>query len=243
MTSNDQIVHLKLGDEIFARLKQLINNGSLKPGDKIPSERELTRRYGVGRGVVRDAIQALARAGLISISQGKRTTVSTTDMSQLTNELRSATETLVNRVQHYEEHVWQARLVLERLLVRQAAIDATEGQTSELYQLIAEQNSMREDTARLALSDRRFHRAIAAFSDNPIVIGVADTLSNATISHCEGNAESDLADHIEIVDAIARHEPHTAELLMDRHLRRAYAESSRKRTVFTLPCATTTMSP
>ncbi|NNU62855.1 winged helix-turn-helix domain-containing protein [Ochrobactrum soli] len=65
MNSGDRIVHLTLDDEILIRWKNLIHNGDLKSGDKIPSERELARRYGIARVVVRNALQALSREGLI----------------------------------------------------------------------------------------------------------------------------------------------------------------------------------
>lgn len=105
MNSSDRIVHLKLGDEIFLRLKELIESGHLKPGERVPSERELARRYGVGRGVVRDAMQALARSGFISISHGARTAVLAPDISQLALQMHVAVESLAIQTMDYEEHL------------------------------------------------------------------------------------------------------------------------------------------
>ena len=56
---NERIVRTKLSDEVFSRLKQLIENGELKAGDEMPSERELMERFGVGRPAIREAMQAL----------------------------------------------------------------------------------------------------------------------------------------------------------------------------------------
>ena len=57
---SERIVRKKLSDEVFTRLKQLIENGELKAGDDMPSERELMERFGVGRPAIREAMQALA---------------------------------------------------------------------------------------------------------------------------------------------------------------------------------------
>jgi len=57
---SEPIVRKKLSDEVFARLKHMIETGELKAGDDMPSERELMERYGVGRPAIREAMQALA---------------------------------------------------------------------------------------------------------------------------------------------------------------------------------------
>ena len=72
---SEPIVRKKLSDEVFARLKHMIETGELKAGDDMPSERELMERYGVGRPAIREAMQALAGKGLVEISQGERAKV------------------------------------------------------------------------------------------------------------------------------------------------------------------------
>jgi len=55
-------------DKIIRQLKQLISSGQLKPGDRLPAERVLAERFGVGRGYVREAIMKLEFYGLLKIS-------------------------------------------------------------------------------------------------------------------------------------------------------------------------------
>ena len=64
---SEPIIRRKLSDEVFARLKALIETGELQPGDEMPSERMLMERFQVGRPAIREAMQALANMGLIEI--------------------------------------------------------------------------------------------------------------------------------------------------------------------------------
>lgn len=57
----------KLSDDVRARLLAMIEGGRTRPGDLLPSERELMEQLGVGRPVIREAMQALEQAGLIEI--------------------------------------------------------------------------------------------------------------------------------------------------------------------------------
>jgi len=71
----DKIVRRKLSDEVFDRLRAMITSGDLAPGDRMPSERDLMQRFGVGRPAVREALQSMQSMGLISISHGGRSRV------------------------------------------------------------------------------------------------------------------------------------------------------------------------
>ena len=71
----ERIIRRKLSDEVLERLLRLVSEGDLKPGDTMPSERELMDRFGVGRPAIREAMQSLANMGLVTISHGERAKV------------------------------------------------------------------------------------------------------------------------------------------------------------------------
>ena len=70
------IVRRKLSDEVTDRLKAMITSGQLRPGEPLPSERELMERYQVGRPTIREALQTLSSLGLIVTVRGERSRVS-----------------------------------------------------------------------------------------------------------------------------------------------------------------------
>jgi DNA-binding FadR family transcriptional regulator len=68
----DPVRRRKLSENVRERLLEQINEGDLRPGDALPSERELMALYGVGRPAIREAMQQLASLGLIVVRHGDR---------------------------------------------------------------------------------------------------------------------------------------------------------------------------
>ncbi len=75
MTTIAPIQRRKLFQEVLDRLIERIRSGEFRPGSQLPSERELMTSYGVGRPAVREALQALERDGIVTISHGERARV------------------------------------------------------------------------------------------------------------------------------------------------------------------------
>ena len=61
----------KVSDEVFEQIKAMIASGNWKPGDKLPSEKELTELFGVSRVTIREALKKLASYNIIETSQGR----------------------------------------------------------------------------------------------------------------------------------------------------------------------------
>jgi GntR family transcriptional regulator, sialic acid-inducible nan operon repressor len=75
MTTITPVQRRKLFQEVLDRLLERIRAGEFAPGDQLPSERDLMQSYAVGRPAVREALQALERDGIVSISHGERARV------------------------------------------------------------------------------------------------------------------------------------------------------------------------
>lgn len=196
--------------------------GRIGPGDRLPSERELMLRYGAGRGTVREALYALRRMGLVSLSPGERAFVTRPTADRLVDELGGAARQLlatddgVRQFQH-------ARRMLERMLAREAAIVATPAQLAELLEA-CEAHRTETDEQRAIEADVAFHFGIARVCGNPVVSALhAASLQwlreqRSTSLRSQGAKADAARAHRRIYDAIAAHDPDAAERAMDEHL-------------------------
>ena len=71
----NSIKHTRISDEIANQIKTLISEGRLKPGDRLPPERELIKQLGVSRPSLREALNSLVAMGFLEVKQAKRTYV------------------------------------------------------------------------------------------------------------------------------------------------------------------------
>src|SRR5215470_1584928 len=120
----DIIRRRKLYEEVADRLEAMIHEGTYAPGDRLPSERELMKQYGVGRPAVREALFALQKMGLVAINSGERARVTQPTPKVVFESLAGAARHLLGApdgVRHFQE----ARAFFEIGLARYAAEHAT----------------------------------------------------------------------------------------------------------------------
>lgn len=226
---NDRIVRRKLSDEVFARLRLLIENGELKAGDDMPSERELMERFGVGRPAIREAMQALAGKGLVEISHGERAKVLQLTAESIFRQVDLPAKLMLSGSSDSLEHLKSARIFFERGMVREAAAKATAGDIAELHALLARQTENIGDSELFIDADMAFHRKIAEISGNPIFAAVSGAMLGWLKSyHTEmliwtGRENFTLAEHEEIIRAIEKGDADLAEKAMIKHLERSRA--------------------
>lgn len=229
MDHSEPIVRRKLSDEVLARLKRVITSGELKPGDEMPSERELMARFGVGRPAVREAMQALASMGLVAISHGERAKVLRLTAESILRQVDSAAKIMLSSSTDSLEHLKTARIFFERGMVREAAEKATEADVAELRSILERQHALLGDADGFIGADMEFHTSIARISGNPIYAAVsAAMLGWLKEYHTEmliwtGKEKFTLAEHEKIIDRIAAHDQAGAEREMVNHLERSRA--------------------
>ena len=123
--STAPIQRRKLYQEVLDRLQQRIRSGELAPGDHLPSERELMDAYGVGRPAVREALQELARSGIVEITHGERARVVVPTAHLLISQVAGGARHLLQTRPDTLEHLKEARVFLEAGVARIAAARAT----------------------------------------------------------------------------------------------------------------------
>ncbi len=173
MSEAGQIVRRKLSDEVFDKLKQMIVGGRLRPGDEMPSERELMARFGVGRPAIREAMQALSKIGLIAISQGERARVLELTAQSIARQVDQAAHIMLSKSADSLEHLKNARIFFERGMVREAAVRAAPWDVDALRRNVQLQRDCLGRAEAFIAADMSFHTRIAAMSGNPIFTAVS----------------------------------------------------------------------
>src|SRR5215475_1748186 len=120
----------KLYQEVVERLMDRISSGAIAPGAQLPSERELMEEYGVGRPAVREALQTLARSGIVEIAHGERARVVVPTAERLISQVAGGAMHLLRSQPESLEHLKDARLFLETGTARMAAERATDEQVA-----------------------------------------------------------------------------------------------------------------
>ncbi|MDX3926451.1 MAG: transcriptional regulator NanR [Shinella sp.] len=224
---SEPIVRRKLSDEVFARLKRLIESGELKPGDEMPSERALMERFQVGRPAIREAMQALANMGLVEISHGERAKVLKLTAQSLVRQLDVAAKIMLSGSSDSLEHLKSARIFFERGMVREAAARASETDIAALEEILERQRGFLSEPEAFIGADMEFHTRIARISGNPIYAAVSGAMLGWLKEyHTEmliwsGRENFTLSEHEEIIDCIRSGDPDAAEQAMIKHLERS----------------------
>lgn len=229
VTPSEPIVRRKLSTQVFERLKTMVTDGTLKPGDAMPSERELMERFGVGRPAIREAMQTLGNIGLIAISHGERARVLPLTPHSVISQVDLAAEIMLSTSPAALDHLKEARIFFERGIVRQAAEKASPQDVAALRVLLDEQEAALGTPDIFIAADMRFHTRIAAICGNPIFEAVSGAMLGwLKTYHTEmliwtGKENVTLVEHHEILDAITRNDAGEAEAALIRHLERSRA--------------------
>ena len=223
----DPIARPKLAELVQSRLLAVIQAENLRPGDFLPSERELMQSYAVGRPSVREAMQNLQRMGLIEINHGERPRMATPSFGRMVS---SMTETmrhvLVNSATTLD-HLKEARATFEMTMTQIAARKRTPDDIDDLYAILADQERARLDSSAFLRADGRFHHRIAVITGNPIFASLSQALFAWLVQfHFDlvrkpGLEQLTLTEHRQILGAIERAEPDEAARLTADHLNRA----------------------
>lgn len=222
-----QVQRQKLSDAVLEQLLTSIKDGSLQPGDAMPSERALMEELGVGRPAVREAMQSLARMGLIQIRHGGRARVSEPSFGQMTEQMGETMRHMLVHSPASLEHLKEARATFECEMARIAARRRTLADVTRLRQILGEQEAALPDPPRFRMLDGRFHRELAAVSGNPIWPAVSEAVFgwlsqfHVDLVAVPGLERLTLAEHTEITDAIESRAPEAAGRAMADHLNRA----------------------
>lgn len=211
----------KIYEEIVEQLKEMISTGELKPGQKLPSERDMAESLGVSRASVREALTALEAIGILDIRPGEGTFVRETSVSTTFAPLAMVLE----MEQNPGGQLMEVRRVLETEMAALAAQRATE---EDLKKIETNLNHMKTATgiSQAVEADLRFHFSIAEATHNTILLRmmntVADLMHNAFRVQREelyvDKSSEIISEHEAIYNAIRNRDLETARAKMLQHI-------------------------
>jgi GntR family transcriptional regulator, transcriptional repressor for pyruvate dehydrogenase complex len=226
---------VRLFDQAVEQIKALIVDGRLKPGDKLPSENELSQMLDVSRSSVREALRALESNGLIQVKSGAGAFVS--DDARVLISLNDTIQALLGR-EDLVLQLLQVRGAIEGLAASLAATSITENELAHLRKILNSQETLirkspdKETLAEIARLDAGFHIAIGGASKNEIISEITGALlpnfieDNQLIISLEKGSKL-LDEHKQILEALAHHDPARAEAAMRNHIGRVISEIER----------------
>jgi GntR family transcriptional regulator, sialic acid-inducible nan operon repressor len=213
----------KLFQQVASHLERQILDGALKPGDLLPTERDLQSAFGVGRPAIREALITLQRAGLVETSNGLRARVAMPTASDVVAGMGSAVHQMLS-TKEGQLHFQAIRHFFETGLARLAARNATRAEIDALKTALEDNATAIGDRPLFISTDIAFHLAIARIPRNPIFLVLNDAMSDwlrsqRVVTLDEPDQEKIAYDaHVAIFEAIAAGNADKAEQAMADHL-------------------------
>lgn len=199
-------------DQVAGRFHDEITSGRWPVGAQIPIEAELAEAFGVGRNTVREALQSLVRAGLLSREQGRGTFViaSTELPGSLVRELSGGSR----------HHYLELRLALDSTAASLAALRRTGADVERLRELRDERERAwaTADGDLRAHADLALHQAVVEATHNPLYVRLYAGMTDVFAAHMRdeesGDDETAHRHHRDLVEAIAAGDPERASALV-----------------------------
>lgn len=215
----------KLSERVVAALRSQVLSGGILPGQKLPTENQLTETFGVSRTVIREAMATLAADGLVESRQGAGVFV----RDHPTLAFGSISLDIGNKISQ-AINVLEVRMGIEIESAGLAALRRNSAQEAEIHEAFFEFGRLLALDQATGRTDFAFHRAIAAATNNPFYVEVLDALGARTIP-CDitspWGTESVLTreyqeglqrEHLVILNAISASDPQAARDAMRQHL-------------------------
>jgi GntR family transcriptional repressor for pyruvate dehydrogenase complex len=217
------IKNTKVYEQVIDQIKEMIDEGTLKKGDKLPSERDLAQQLNVGRTSIREAIRALEVIGLIDCKQGEGNYIKSGFKDNLVEPL----SIMFMLEGSSPDEIWELRKIIEVEAAGLAAKRINDEQLVELKEIALSLNNY-EDENITAEIDKQFHYKIAEFSGNVLIYNILRTVSilvdhfikdaRKLILEHEGNKEILFAQHFDIYLSMENRNSAAARQAMREHL-------------------------
>lgn len=219
MDTIQPIKRISISDQVFKQLKNQLINGNWKPGDKLPSENELSEKFNVSRVTIRQALQKLTALGLLETRFGEGSFVKEAEIGNFMNVL--VPRAYLGKKSTLE--VLEFRQVVETESAGLAAERATPQDVQILENHLAQMYQLKNNSKEFAKADLNFHIAISEITRNSLIIS-----TNSILNDILSVSMQDIVEHLgyeiglfyhkKLIDAIRAHDCVSATNIMREHI-------------------------
>lgn len=202
----------KIYKKVMNQIQNLILDGELKVGEKLPPERQLAEELNVSRPVIKQAISALEVIGIIESRHGDGNYI-TSESGDLFN--TTAINFYLNKGNDID--ILEFRYILEVKFAGMAALKATDQQLDDMEEILEKMKCVANKQERLELNNS-FHREIIKISGNLLIINFYDSILDLIIKHISfTDGIGFYINHLAIFEAIKNRDPQLAARNMAKH--------------------------
>jgi GntR family transcriptional repressor for pyruvate dehydrogenase complex len=215
----------KISEHIVEQIRKAIFEARLKPGDKLPAEKELMKTFHVSKATLREALRSLEILGFLEIRKGASGGAFVTEV-----DMKTARDSFTNFLLFKNlslKNLSEVRLILEPYVAEKAALSITEENLKRLEKLNKECDYVLKNNIPIESrkNEIEYHRVIGSVSGNPILMFILDFVENLLIDTKEilqpgkGFSQKVLNAHKRIYKALLERDPKKACEEMIKHVR------------------------
>lgn len=209
----------RFSEQIATQIESLILGDQLRPGQKLPSERELAIQFGVSRTAIRESIKLLEERGLLESLDGRGAFVTALNLDNVASSL-----SLAYRMQSCSaDDLHEARWAVESINARLAAERATDEDIAAMEAAREIMDGAEDDPQRYTAADLQFHAAMASATHNPLLVVMARPLIEmiqtlGLMTFKTGSRAERHQWHSRLLECVKNHDPFGAEEALRQHL-------------------------
>lgn len=208
------------------RLREMIIEKGMQPGDRLLNETELARIFGVSRSTIREAIKLLTAENVVEIQRGKGTFI--TLQPGLVKDPLGLDFTNQAKLL---ENLLETRMMIEPEIAFLAAERANQQNIELLAEIIAKDQREQSEKSNHVSHDVAFHRAVAECSQNDVLRRILPIICESihegyfVTANVQGTHERAMQSHINIYEAIKRKDPESAKVETEKHIRQTMEDA------------------
>ena len=215
------IERVSVAEQVARNLLDLIRTGSIRPGQQLPTERDLAATLQVSRPSVREALRGLQILGVVKARQGGGLFVTSLEAAEILQPLQM----LITLTEENFEALHESRVAVEGAMGRLIAQRIDTATIVRLRKMVEVQKELLANPVAFRVSDMEFHRTLGAVLNNPFLERISEALYVLGMEYrkiaweTRGVLARSVADHQQIIDALETRDGAKVEAAMVRHMR------------------------